>query len=109
LILLVVLMQCFFSAGDILARKNMKKEGAYWDLIRRPWIVGFIILQCCAVGTFFYLLHSYNLSKVAVLSASMTMFLSVICGSLYLKEKIEFKQLIAVAIVFVVIVLQGLD
>jgi drug/metabolite transporter (DMT)-like permease len=114
-ILAVVL---FSSAGDVLLAKGMTRIGDLGSLRRRagflavirsvfssPW---FLLGVTCMAGGFFSLLIAFSwadLSLVAPASASLTFVASAFAAKFFLKESVDKRRWIAVALVCVGVML----
>ena len=108
IILIIFCYQLLFSISDILGRKNMKIAGqSYFELLQRPWLIFYLSVRVVAVSLMLYVFYHMYVGRAVVCSAGMSLLISAIIGSLYLKEKICKKTLFALALIMTAIVLQG--
>lgn len=108
IILLIFFYQFLFSMSDIIGRKSMRLTGkSYLNLIKRPWIIGYMLLRVVAVSLMLYVFYNMYVGRAVVCSAGMSLLISAIIGSLYLKEKISKNSILALTLIIVALFLQG--
>lgn len=108
IILIIFLYQLFFSISDIMGRKNMKLSGkSYLYLIAKPWIINYLLLRIIAISLMLYVFYNMYVGRAIVCSSGLSLLISAIIGSLYLKEKISKKYLLALMLIIIAVFLQG--
>ena len=108
IILIIFCYQLFFSISDIIGRQNMRIAGqSYLNLIKRPWIIAYLLLRVAAVSLMLYVFYNMYVGRAVVCSASMSLLISAVIGSVYLKEKISKKSILALAFIVTALILQG--
>lgn len=105
---IIFFSQFLFSLSDIIGRKNMRKSGdGYWTLIARPWLLFYVAIRVLAVSLMLYVYYSMYIGRASVCSTAISLLISALIGSVYLKEKISSKSLIGLLFVFAALILQG--
>ena len=108
IIFIIFLFQLIFSISDIMGRQNMKLAGeSYWNLIKRRWLIVYLSIRVIAVYLMLYVFYNMYVGRAIVCSAGMSLLISAVIGSLYLKEKVSKKSFVALGLIIVAIVLQG--
>ena len=108
IISLIFFYQLLFSISDIIGRKNMKLTGkSYFYLIKKPWLISYISMRVIAVSLMLYVFYNVYVGRAVVCSAGMSLIISALIGSIFLKEKISNKSFIAVSLIVVALILQG--
>lgn len=80
---------------------------SYWRLITKSWLVRYILLRIFAIAGMLYVYYSMYIGRASVCSAGISLLITSILGSLYLKEKISKKSLFALTLIIIALVLQG--
>lgn len=108
IILIIFFYQLLFSISDIMGRKNMKLPGkSYLSLIGKPWLIFYLSIRVIAVSIMLYVFYNMYVGRAIVCCAGISLLISAIIGSLYLKEKISKKSLLAVSFIIIALFLQG--
>lgn len=108
ILFIIFFYQLLFSVSDILGRKNMKIAGqSYLSLIKRPWIIFYLSIRVVAVSLMLYVFYQMYVGRAVLCSAGMSLLISAVIGSLYLKEKISKKSLLALALIICALFIEG--
>ena len=103
----ILLTQIFYSASDILARKELAKTHSYWKTLKGLWIVPYLGLNLSGILINLYVYHVMLMGRAMIFKSCLALFLSAVVGSFYLHERIRFKQGLALFLILVAIIIQG--
>ncbi len=103
----ILFLQICFSLADILARKYLAHKRNFWHSLSGTWMISYTGFTLLGVFVLLYVYHSMYLGRAMILKSCLSLFLSALVGSLYLKEKITLKQICALCLIIGAIFLQG--
>ena len=91
-----------------MGRKNMKFAGqSYLCLIKKPWLICYLSIRVVAVSLMLYVFYNMYVGRAVLCSAGMSLLISAVIGSLYLKEKISKTSVLALIFIIAALVIEG--
>lgn len=103
----ILITQIFYSASDILARKELAKSRSFWKTITGAWFVPYLGLNVIGLLLNLYVYHLMYMGRAIIFKSCLALLLSAVIGSFFLHEKITLKQTIALLLVIGAIFIQG--
>ena len=104
-ILLIVLAQALYSAGDLVRKFILHGQDFDWTLLRSlpMWLT--LTLSGVAFVLQLYVLKHYDLSRTTIILACCAIVFSTILGIIFFKEKFNLVNYAGVALAVVAVVL----
>lgn len=95
--------QAFFTAGDILARANMRVLGFHWMSFPRWWFVAYWAVRAVATMLQLYVLANFQLGRSSAVFACSSIIMANAFSILLLKEAMPPQAYAGVALAILAI------
>lgn len=104
-IVLIVLAQALYSAGDLVRKQILHGADFSWSLLASlpMWLT--MVLSVVAFVLQLFVLKHYDLSRTITILSSTAIVFSVALGVLFFKEKFSFVNYFGVALAVVAVIL----
>ena len=104
-VLLIILAQALYSAGDLARKFILHGQEFDWTLLRSVpmWLT--LILSMVAFIFQLYVLKHYDLSRTIVILSSCAIVFSVALGVIFFKEKFNLINYLGVALAVAAVIL----
>lgn len=109
-ILMIVLSQAFFTAGDLLARANLRASGFTLQAFFSGWFLVYVVLRTIATFAQLYVFATVELGRSMALFGAMSIVLANVLAVLLLGEVLSVGGYLGVALAvsaFLVLALLG--
>jgi multidrug transporter EmrE-like cation transporter len=97
-VVVVVATQLLFTAGDLLARANMKHQGFTASAFLTRWFLLYFVLRQLAMFGQLYVFSSVDLGRTMALFGASSIVLSNLLGLLLLSEVLSLGGYLGVAL-----------
>lgn len=108
-VIVVVVSQLLFTAGDLLARAKMRQLGFHTDAFLSWWFLGYLTLRTVATFGQLWVLSQVVLSRSMALFSAASLVLSTVLSVVVLREGLTIKTAVGAVLAVLALVVLAME
>ena len=106
LFLYIISFQILFSSLNVIARENLRQSKPFIKTISQKWFIFYYGLRLCALALKLYAIWALYLGRLTVVCTALMLLFSTLLGRFYLHEKMTKRQLAALILIMIALLIQ---